>query len=255
MIVYPSIDIRGGRCVRLVEGDFARETVFDDDPVRVAERFAAEGATWVHVVDLDGSIRREPIHLEMVATMVGRLPRTVKLQLGGGLRSMEHLEAAFAAGVSRCVLGSVALDDPVLASAAARRWPARIAVGLDARDGRVATNGWLEQSDVVAVDLARRMLAAGVTTFVFTDIARDGTLAGPNLDALREMVARLATPEQRAEVIASGGVARLDDVRAISGTGAAGAIIGRALYDRRVSLRDALSLAASLNETSDAVRP
>ena len=255
MIVYPSIDIRGGHCVRLVEGDFTRETVFDDDPIRVAERFAAAGASWVHVVDLDGSIRREPIHLDLVATMAHRLPPPVRLQLGGGLRTMDHLDAAFAAGVSRCVLGSVAVEDPDLVGAAVRRWPGRIAVGLDVRGGRVATNGWLEQSDVVAVDLARRMLAAGLTTFVFTDIARDGTLTGPNLDALREMVAGLATPGQRVDVIASGGVAQLDDIRAIADTGAAGAIVGRALYDRRVNLRDALSLAASLNETSEAVRP
>ena len=254
MIVYPSIDIRDGRCVRLVEGDFARETVFDDDPVRVAERFAATGATWVHVVDLDGSVCREPVHLGIVATIASRLPSGMQLQLGGGLRSMEHLDAAFAAGVSRCVLGSVALDDPDLVAAAARRWPGRIAVGLDTRNGRVATNGWLDQSDVVAVDLARRMLDVGVATFIFTDIARDGTLAGPNLEALSEMIAGVATPESAAEVIASGGVASLDDIRAIAGSGASGVIIGRALYDCRIDLAAALSVAASLAEQPEAVR-
>ncbi len=246
MIVYPSIDIRDGRCVRLVEGDFARETVYDDDPVRVAGRWASAGTSWVHVVDLDGSLRKEPVHLDLVAAMREIVGPDVRLQLGGGLRQQGHLERAFAAGVDRVVLGSIAITDPGFVEEAVSRWDGdRIAVGLDARDGMLAANGWVEQTTVRATELAVTMRDAGVRTFVFTDIARDGTLTGPNLEQLTDMADALASgsgPETH--LIASGGVAGIGDVDAVRGTGATGIIIGRALYDGRVDLANALAVAA-----------
>lgn len=236
MIIFPSIDIRDGRCVRLVEGDFRRETVFDDDPRRVARRFAADGAEWIHVVDLDGSVQKQPVSLELVADICRELAPTVRIQLGGGLRALDHIERAFGAGVERVVLGSVAVERPALVADAARTWPRRVAVGIDARNGYVATNGWLDQSSVAATDLARAMIDAGITTFIFTDIARDGTLSGPNLAALRVMVTAVAGAPHPVEVIASGGVGTERDLDDIAGTGAAGAIIGRAIYDHRIDL-------------------
>ncbi|HEV2527291.1 MAG TPA: 1-(5-phosphoribosyl)-5-[(5-phosphoribosylamino)methylideneamino]imidazole-4-carboxamide isomerase [Thermomicrobiales bacterium] len=245
MIVYPSIDIRDGRCVRLVEGDFARETVYDDDPVRVAGRWAAAGTAWVHIVDLDGSLRKEPVNLEMVGRMREIVGPDVRLQLGGGLRTMEHLDRAFAAGADRAVLGSIAITDPALVATAVDRWGDRIAVGLDARDGMLAANGWVEQTSVRATDLAATMRDAGVRTFIFTDIARDGTLSGPNLEQLAGMAEALASGDApETHLIASGGVAGIGDVDAVRQTGATGIIIGRALYDGRVDLAEALAVAA-----------
>ena len=234
MIVYPAIDIRGGRCVRLVEGDFDRETVFDDDPAAAA-RWAKAGAAWVHVVDLDGAKNGRPENIEAIRAIRDRV--TVKLQLGGGFRTAGDVEAALATGIDRVVTGSAAVSNPDLVRDLVARHGQRIAVGLDARDGMLATDGWLNQSDVPAVQLAHRLAEMGVVTIIFTDIRRDGTLAGPNLDALREMTRRTGVG-----VIASGGVGTIDDVAAISETGAAGAIIGRALYDGRIDLAAAISL-------------
>ena len=235
MIVYPAIDIRGGRCVRLVEGDFDRETVFDDDPAAAAARWAKAGAAWVHVVDLDGAKNGRPENIEAIRAIRDRV--TVKLQLGGGFRTAGDVEAALATGIDRVVTGSAAVSNPDLVRDLVARHGQRIAVGLDARDGMLATDGWLNQSDVPAVQLAHRLAEMGVVTMIFTDIRRDGTLAGPNLDALREMTRRTGVG-----VIASGGVGTIDDVAAISETGAAGAIIGRALYDGRIDLAAAISL-------------
>lgn len=257
MIIYPSIDIRDGRCVRLVEGDFARETVYDDDPVRVAGRWATAGASWIHVVDLDGSLQKRPVNLPIIARMRALVPAGVRLQVGGGLRTLAHIDEVFAAGVDRAVLGSVAIADPDLVVAAVERWGDRIAVGLDARNGMLAANGWVEQTEVSAADLAARLAAAGVRTFIFTDIARDGTLAGPNLEALAAMAAAVGAADRVVAsgpsefgLIASGGVADRSDVAAIAATGASGMIIGRALYDGRVDLADALALAAGLDAVS-----
>lgn len=252
MIIYPSIDIRDGRCVRLVEGDFARETVYDDDPVRVARRWAEAGAEWIHVVDLDGSLEKRPVSIDIVAGIRSIVPTTTLLQLGGGIRSMDHLDQVFAVGVDRAVLGSVAIDDPGLVARAVERWGERIAVGLDARNGFLAANGWIDQTQVAAVDLAVRLGEVGVRTFIFTDIARDGTLAGPNLAALTSMADALSenggertfTPSQG--LIASGGVAEISDVPAVAATGASGMIIGRALYDGRTDLAEAIALAREI---------
>ena len=236
MIIYPAIDLREGRCVRLVEGDFSRETTFDTDPAAVARRWADAGAEWLHVVDLDGAVAGQPVNLAAIEAICAAVD--LPIQLGGGLRSIENLERAFAAGISRTILGTVALQDPDLVASAVNRWGGAIAVGLDARDGKLATRGWLDQSDALAVDVARALAGAGVQHFIFTDIRRDGTLAGPNLESLAELISAVD-----AEVIASGGVGRLADIEAAREAGAAGAIVGRALYDGRVELTEAIALA------------
>lgn len=250
MIIYPSIDIRDGRCVRLVEGDFARETIYDDDPVRVAVRWADAAAEWIHVVDLDGSLRKRPVSIDIIERMRSVVPARVRLQVGGGIRSMAHLDQIFGIGVDRAVLGSVAIDDPDLVATAVERWGDRIAVGLDARNGFLAANGWIDQTEVAASDLAVRLGEVGVRTFIFTDIARDGTLAGPNLEALTAMAGAVEgasdIPDPSYGLIASGGAAEISDVRAVAATGASGMIIGRALYDGRVDLAEAIDLARSV---------
>jgi phosphoribosylformimino-5-aminoimidazole carboxamide ribotide isomerase len=236
VIVYPAIDIRGGRCVRLVEGDFARETPFDADPVDAARRWIAAGAEWLHVVDLDGAVAGRPVNLDAIRRLCGEV--AIPVQLGGGLRTEDDLTAVFDLGVRRAVLGTAALRSRELVASALARWGNRIAVGLDARDGRLAANGWLEQTDLEATRAAAQLRAAGVRRFVFTDIRRDGTLAGPNLEALRAMIETVGDG-----VIASGGIGRIEDVAAVAETGAEGVILGRALYDGRVELSEAIALA------------
>lgn len=256
MIVYPAIDIRGGHCVQLVEGDFARETAFDPDPADAARRWAAAGTGWVHVVDLDGAAAGAPANAEVVRRIRTALPATVRIQLGGGLRDAAAVAAAFDLGAHRAVLGTAAIRSPELVAAMLQEWGEdRIAVGLDARDGLLAAGGWLEQTAVAAEALARELQTAGVRHLIFTDIRRDGTLTGPNLDALRALRGALsadagATGGPSAQLIASGGVGELADIPAIASTGAAGVIIGTALYDGRVDL--AAALAAAQN-TSAAV--
>jgi len=236
VIVYPAIDLRGGRCVRLVEGDFARETVYDADPAEAARRWLAEGAAWLHVVDLDGAVVGEPVNTEAVQRI--RAAVDVPIQLGGGRRLEEHLAAAFDRGVDRAVLGTAALRTPDLVRCAVERWGEQIAVALDARDGRLAADGWLDQTEVAANDAALALQRDGVRRFVFTDIRRDGTFRGPNVEALTELVGLLD-----AEVIASGGVGDRDDVVRVAASGAAGVIVGRALYDGRLRLADAITAA------------
>lgn len=242
MILYPAIDLRGGRCVRLVEGDFDRETLFDADPTDAARRWAERGAEWLHVVDLDGAVAGAPVNQPSIARI--RDSVTLPIQLGGGLRTIEHLEHAFATGINRAILGTSALRDPELIASAVHRWGGAIAVALDARDGLLATDGWLGQSDTLAVDVARKLADVGVQHFIFTDIRRDGTLTGPNLASLRELVALV-----NANVIASGGIASLQDIHATAAAGARGAIVGRALYDGRITLGDALAAAQSMEAT------
>src|SRR5215217_7635625 len=186
MILYPAIDIRGVRCVRLVEGDFNRETAYDSDPAVPARRWVEAGADWLHVVDLDGAVEGKPINREAVAQI--RAAVRVPLQLGGGLRQLDDLEDAFDAGVDRVILGTVALRDPELVDSAVARWGDHIAVALDARDGRLATDGWLGQTDTSAVEVAQRLAQRHVRHFIYTDIRRDGTLSGPNLEGLGELV-------------------------------------------------------------------
>jgi phosphoribosylformimino-5-aminoimidazole carboxamide ribotide isomerase len=237
MILYPAIDIRGGRCVRLIEGDFDRETTYDSDPSSAARRWVEAGAEWLHVVDLDGAVAGRPVNGEAVAQI--RAAVDVPLQLGGGLRKMTDLEDAFGAGIDRAILGTVALRDPELVIAAVSRWGDRIAIALDARDGRLATDGWLGQTDSRAVELAQRLARSDVRHFVYTDIRRDGTLSGPNVPGLSELIEKVD-----ADVIASGGIASLEDLKGVATAGAAGAIVGRALYDGRIDLAEAIALFA-----------
>jgi phosphoribosylformimino-5-aminoimidazole carboxamide ribotide isomerase len=234
VIVYPAIDIRGGRCVRLIEGDFARETTYDADPASAARRWVDAGAEWLHVVDLDGAVEGAPINRDSVKRI--RAAVDVPVQLGGGLRTLNDLDDAFAAGIDRAILGTVALRDPELVVSAVARWGDRIAVALDAREGRLATDGWLDQTESRAVDVAQELARARVRHFIFTDISRDGTLAGPNLESLGEVVAAVD-----ADVIASGGISSVEDIRAAAASGAAGVIVGRALYDGRIELADAIA--------------
>jgi phosphoribosylformimino-5-aminoimidazole carboxamide ribotide isomerase len=234
VIIYPAIDIRGGRCVRLVEGDFNRETTFGSDPTDAARRWATLGAEWLHVVDLDGAVAGKPLNSAVVGAI--RASVDLPIQLGGGLRTLDALEAAFILGIDRAILGSAALRSPDLVAQAVERWPGKIAVGLDARDGNLAADGWLQLTDLSPKAVARELSNVGVDHFIFTDIGRDGTLAGPNLDALTDLISSVD-----ANVIASGGVGDLQDVEAIQKSGAAGAIIGRALYDGRVDLAEAIA--------------
>lgn len=236
MIIYPAIDIRRGRCVRLVEGDFERETLYDADPTAAASRWVDAGARWLHVVDLDGAVAGRPVNVETVRAIRKTVP--VPVQLGGGLRCISDIEAAFDAGINRAILGTVALKDPALVREAVDRWGDAIAVGLDARNGFLATDGWLGQSDARAIEVAERLAEAGVQHFIFTDISRDGTLSGPNLEALKEL-----TVAVERDIIASGGVSSLADIQGAAASGAGGAIIGRAIYDGRVNLQDAIAIA------------
>ena len=235
MILYPAIDIRGGRCVRLIEGDFDRETTYDSDPSSAARRWVEAGANGLHVVDLDGAVEGRPVNREAIAQI--RASVDVPIQLGGGLRHLTDLEDALGGGIDRAILGTVALRDPELVISAVARWGNRIAVALDARDGRLATDGWLGQTDSSAIEVAQRLAQRGVRHFIYTDIRRDGTLSGPNIEALGELVKKID-----ADVIASGGIASLEDIKAAAATGVTGAIIGRALYDGRVNLAEALAL-------------
>lgn len=237
MIVYPAIDIRGGKAVRLIEGDYDRETVFDADPVDAAVRWASSGAEWIHIVDLDGA--RDGVRLNSDAIVRIREAVPCRLQLGGGNRSMQDIDAAIALGINRVVIGSAAVSNPELVSEAVRKHHSAIAVGLDARDGKLATQGWREQTDVSALDAARRFAEDGVEHVIFTDISRDGRLEGPNLGSLSAMVDAVS-----ADVIASGGISSLDDVTSVKRAGAAGVIIGAALYHQRFTLQEALTLAA-----------
>ncbi len=234
-VIYPAIDLRRGRAVRLRQGDPAHATQVGDDPLAVAQAWEAQGAAWLHVVDLDGAMEGRPRHLDLVC----RICRAVRIpvQMGGGLRKMDDLRAAFDAGIARAVVGTAALVGDVL-PAALDAFGERIAVALDARDGVIAIEGWRRASAVPALDAARRLADAGVTRFVHTDIARDGMLAGPNLESLRRLVQVVPVP-----VIASGGIASVDDVRAARQTGAEGAIIGRALYEGRLRLSDVVTAA------------
>jgi phosphoribosylformimino-5-aminoimidazole carboxamide ribotide isomerase len=223
MLLIPAIDLRNGACVRLEQGDYGRDTRYADDPLVVAESFAAHGARWLHLVDLDGAREGAPRHLEVLAA-IARLSDLL-VEFGGGLRDLATVEAALDAGASRVVLGTAALEDPAMLQAACTAHRERIAVGLDARDGMVAVRGWLETSGTPAIDLARAAVAAGCVRLIYTDIATDGMLRGPNLAGLRALVDAVAVP-----VVASGGVATIDHLQALAEAGAEAAIVGRALY-------------------------
>ncbi|TCH99028.1 1-(5-phosphoribosyl)-5-[(5-phosphoribosylamino)methylideneamino]imidazole-4-carboxamide isomerase [Roseococcus sp. SYP-B2431] len=238
--LYPAIDLKQGHVVRLKRGDMAQATVYAEDPGEQARAFAAQGFRWLHVVDLDGAFAGQPANAEAVARILAA--SSLPVQLGGGIRNMATVEAWLQGGVTRVILGSAAVKDPAFVREACRRHPGRIVVGIDARGGMVATEGWAETSTLPARDLALRFEDAGAAAIVYTDIDRDGMLGGVNVEATRELARALVTP-----VIASGGVASLDDLVALMAAredGIEGTILGRALYDGRIDPAAALELAA-----------
>ena len=236
MIIYPAIDLRDGKAVRLVEGDFAREIVFDAHPVDAAVRWQDAGAEWLHVVDLDGARTGSTSNAEAIGAI--RSAVQIPIELGGGIRSVEAAERYFEMGIERIILGTVAVTDPDVVRALVDKRGDRVAVGLDARDGKLATDGWIEQREETAIEHALKLRLAGVATFIVTDIRRDGKLEGPNLDQLKSVQFAL-----QSGVIASGGISTIEDVRAVAAIGVDGAIIGRALYDGRIDLAEAISAA------------
>ena len=234
MILYPAIDLKDGQCVRLLRGEMAEATVFSDDPAGQAAAFAEAGCRWLHIVDLNGAFEGRPVNADAVEAILAAVD--VPCQLGGGIRDMATIEDWLGRGVHRVILGTVAVERPELVREAARAFPGRIAVGLDARDGRVATRGWAEDTGVMATDLARSFEDAGVDAVIYTDIDRDGAMGGPNVAATEALARAVRIP-----VIASGGVSSLDDLLALKATGVvAGAISGRALYDGALDLGTAL---------------
>jgi phosphoribosylformimino-5-aminoimidazole carboxamide ribotide isomerase len=237
-MLIPAIDLQGGRCVRLVEGRPDTATVFGDDPVAWARRWADEGAERLHVVDLDGAFAGGPRHAPLIAAMVAGVP--VPVEIGGGLRDLDTVGGALATGARWAILGTAAALDPALLAAACARWPGRILVGVDAIDGRVAIEGWTRTLPLTALELAHRAQAAGAEAVIYTDVRRDGTGRGPNLSATAALAAGAGLP-----VIASGGIAGVEDLRHLAAIpGVAGAIVGRALYTGAVDLRAAAAALA-----------
>ena len=238
MILFPAIDLKEGNAVRLEQGDMARATVFNRDPAEQARAFAAQGFEYLHLVDLDGAFAGKPMNAAAVEHILKTV--SISVQLGGGIRNLATVEGWFAKGVTRVIIGTAAVRDPAFVKEAARKHPKKVAVGLDARDGKVAVQGWAETSELSALDIARRFEDAGVAAIVYTDIARDGLLKGLNLDATIALANSVSIP-----VIASGGLASIDDIKALLTPRAnklEGAIAGRALYDGRLDAREALQL-------------
>jgi len=234
MILYPAIDLKDGQCVRLLKGEMDEATVFNDDPGAQAAAFEAAGAEWVHLVDLNGAFAGEPVNGAAVDSILARL--TVPAQLGGGIRDMATIESWLNKGLARVILGTVAVEDPDLVRDAARTFPGKVAVGLDARNGRVATRGWATETDMMVTDLARAFEDAGIAAIIYTDIDRDGAMTGPNIAATEALARAVSVP-----VIASGGVSSMEDLTRLNATGViAGAISGRALYDGAIDLKEAL---------------
>jgi phosphoribosylformimino-5-aminoimidazole carboxamide ribotide isomerase len=236
MQIWPAIDLRGGKCVRLQQGDYSRETVFGENPVEMARHWIAEGAQYLHLVDLDGARAGQPVNLDSIAAI--RAAVDVPCELGGGIREETHIRQLLDLGIDRLVIGTRALQEPSWLEAMADRFPDRLVLGIDARDGRVATHGWLETSDVAATELAAQLSGYPLAAIVFTDIATDGMLSGPNLPALAAMRAATARP-----IVASGGIATAEHVAAVAQLKVAGCIIGRALYEGTIQLADALRAA------------
>ena len=233
VIILPAIDIKDGKCVRLYQGDFAQVTTYSADPVQVAKNWQSAGASWLHVVDLDGAAAGHPVNIEQIARI--RAATSLRVELGGGMRSLAQIERMLDLGIDRVILGTVAITGRALLKEALTRWGERIAVGLDARDGQVAISGWREMSPVRVTSLAAELCAGGVRRYIYTDIARDGALQGPNLDALQEM--QRAIP---CSLIASGGIRSLADLLALAALGIEGAIVGKALYTGDVDLTEAI---------------
>ncbi|GGX56226.1 1-(5-phosphoribosyl)-5-[(5-phosphoribosylamino) methylideneamino] imidazole-4-carboxamide isomerase [Tateyamaria omphalii] len=238
MILYPAIDLKDGQAVRLVHGDMDKATVFNDDPAAQARAFVEAGCEWLHLVDLNGAFAGEPLNAAPVEAILKSC--AVPAQLGGGIRDMATIEMWLSKGLQRVILGTVAVENPDLVREAAKAFPGHVAVGIDARNGKVATKGWATETDVDATDLAKSFEDAGVAAIIYTDINRDGAMGGPNIPATQALAEAVDIP-----VIASGGVSSLDDLTALKATGViSGAISGRALYDGAIDLKAALEMLA-----------
>ncbi len=240
MFLFPAIDLKDGACVRLKLGLMEESTVFNTDPGAQARDFAAQGAEWIHVVDLNGAFAGKPVNGAAVDSILKSV--SVPVQLGGGIREMATIEDWLARGIRRVILGTVALKNPALVREACKRFPGRVAVGIDAKGGKVAVEGWAETSDLTVLELAVKFEDCGVAALIYTDIDRDGVLAGPNVAATAALARAISTP-----VIASGGVSSLDDLRAlkaVASSGIAGVISGRAIYDGRIDVAQAITLLA-----------
>ena len=239
MILYPAIDLKDGQCVRLFKGDMERATVFSDDPAAQARAFQDAGCEWLHLVDLNGAFAGAPVNGAAVEAILNTV--SVPAQLGGGIRDMDAIERWLSKGLARVILGTVAVENPDLVRSAARKFPGQVAVGLDARNGRVATRGWAKPTDIDVTDLAKSFEDNGVAAIIYTDINRDGAMQGPNIGATAALANAVSIP-----VIASGGVSSLDDLRALKSCGAPlnGAISGRALYDGAIDLGAAIAVLA-----------
>jgi phosphoribosylformimino-5-aminoimidazole carboxamide ribotide isomerase len=231
--IIPSIDLRNGKCVRLYKGDYHRETVFSEDPLDVALRWQSMGAPRLHIVDLDGAATGEILNLEIIRNITSAM--LIPVQLGGGIRQIETVEGLLKAGIDRVILGTAAVDSPNLISEACRRYHESIIVGIDARKGMVATRGWVNNTNLTAVDFAKSMISIGVRRLIYTDIERDGTLTEPNFDAIKEMIENTGIP-----IIAAGGISSLDHLQMLSKIGAEGAIIGKALYTGDIDYKRSL---------------
>lgn len=238
MIFFPAIDLKDGQCVRLLRGEMDQATVFNDDPGAQARAFVMQGCQWIHVVDLNGAFEGRPVNADAVDAILDDV--RVPIELGGGIRDMETIRFWLDKGVRRVILGTVALRDPDLVIEACKRYPGRIAVGVDAKDGMVAVEGWAEVSDISAIDLAKKFEDVGVAAIIFTDIARDGLMQGPNTESTLELARAISTP-----VIASGGVSSMEDLKDLKDRGGdilEGVISGRAVYDGQIDVREAVDL-------------
>ncbi|MCX5991144.1 MAG: 1-(5-phosphoribosyl)-5-[(5-phosphoribosylamino)methylideneamino]imidazole-4-carboxamide isomerase [Chloroflexi bacterium] len=234
MEVIPSIDLKGGRCVRLYQGDYKRETVFSDDPVGTARQWESLGAPRLHLIDLDGAAKGEPCHSKAISEIAGALK--IPVQVGGGIRQIEVIRRLLKKGVQRVILGTVAMENPVLVKEACQQYGEAIIIGIDAREGYVATQGWQKKTTITALALIQQMITLGARRFIYTDILRDGTLTQPNFEAIAELVKETSLP-----IIASGGVTSISHLRELSQLGVEGAIIGRALYTGDIKLEEALA--------------
>lgn len=235
MILFPAIDLKDGNCVRLTRGDMNASTIYNDNPVAQAQIFEKAGFKYLHMVDLNGAIEGRSVNAAVVNDVIRSI--SIPVQLGGGIRSIAAMERWFSSGVSRIILGTIAVRDPNLVVEACKKFPGRIVVGIDARGGKVAVSGWVEESELKTEELAVRFEDAGVAAIIFTDIDRDGTGQGPNIDATKALAASVKTP-----IIGSGGVGSLEDIKAVKDAGLHGLIIGRALYDGSIDLAAAAKL-------------
>jgi phosphoribosylformimino-5-aminoimidazole carboxamide ribotide isomerase len=241
MIIYPAIDLKGGNCVRLYQGDMNQATIFNNSPASQAKYFEDQGFKFLHLVDLDGAINGNSVNENSIKLILKNI--SIPVQLGGGIRTMENIEKWLELGISRIIIGTLALKEPEIVKAAAKKFPGKIIVGIDAKDGMVATHGWVEKSNISVIDLAKNFADAGIAAIIYTDISRDGTMNGVDLEGTKKLAESLSIP-----VIASGGVASIEDIKnlkKIEKFGVEGAIVGRALYDKKIAVNEMLEVAAA----------